>query len=271
MVFPDGMRRVCLGLEYNGTSFRGFQKQATASRTVQAALEAALSSVADEKITLVCAGRTDAGVHASEQVVHFDTLAKRPEVAWIKGVNCSLPADIRVHWSREVGADFHARFAAQSRSYHYVIYGANTRPAVLNANLTWTPYALAMDKMQAAAHHLLGEHDFTSYRASQCQAKSPVRKIHNIQFVRHGAFVVMKINANAFLHHMVRNIIGTLIEVGRGARSVDWPAEVLLAKDRTKAAATASPCGLYLVKVEYSDRFNLPQLPIGPLFLQNGL
>ena len=265
---PDGMQRVALGVEYNGASFSGFQKQAETPNTVQAYLERALSAVADEAITGVCAGRTDAGVHASEQVLHFDTLAQRPTKAWVQGVNTQLPDDIRVHWAQQVPGKFHARFSACARTYRYVLYCAPIRPALMHKSLTWTSYCLNVDIMQAAVQCLVGEHDFSSFRAAQCQAQSPVRRVEYVRFFTRGPFMVMEIKANAFLHHMVRNIVGVAVDIGRGAKPVTWMPELLGLRDRTVASPTARPWGLYLVKVDYEEgAFELPARPLGPLFL----
>ena len=267
IVFPSGMQRVALGVEYSGTAFRGFQRQLTADNTVQAALEKALSVVANERVSLVCAGRTDAGVHATGQVVHFDTLAERPQKAWLQGVNTHLPDDIRIRWARNVMPSFHARFSAEARSYCYVILPGITRSAIMQKQVTHTSYTLALDCMRQAATLLVGEHDFTSFRASQCQAKSPVRTVTCAEIESIGAFVVLKISANAFLHHMVRNCVGALIEIGRGVREPSWITDVLVAKDRTKAAATASPHGLYLVGVSYPSHYGIPSSDLGLPFL----
>lgn len=266
--FPSDMHRWALSVEYNGAHFNGFQKQLTSAHTIQAHLERALSKVANENIAIVCAGRTDAGVHASEQIIHFDTLAIRPEKAWIKGVNSELPDDIRVHWAKEVSPAFHARFSAFSRTYRYILYCAYTRPATIHKLVTWTSYDLSVDFMREASEAIVGEYDYTSFRASQCQAYSPVRCIEHIVFFNHGPFIVMEIRANAFLHHMVRNIAGTLIDIGRGAKPVSWMKELLDLRDRTKASPTARPWGLYLVKVNYDAQYRLPETPIGPIFIQ---
>lgn len=266
--FPEAMHRIALGLEYDGAGFSGFQKQASTRHTVQEILEHALSKIANEEISTICAGRTDAGVHASEQVIHFDTQALRQRKAWIHGVNTLLPDCIRVHWAEEVSASFHARFSALSRTYRYVLYSAPTRSACLNKGVTWTAYTLDQDRMRQAANALLGEHDFSSYRAAQCQAVSPVREVKAVDLYRCGSLLVFEITANAFLHHMVRNIVGNLLEVGRGAKPLDWLAELLLLKDRNRGAATAKPWGLYLVKVQYPDTFSLPYAPLGPVFIQ---
>ncbi len=266
--FPSEMHRIALGIEYSGCHFKGFQKQLSAPNTVQAALERGISRVADEPLSLVCAGRTDAGVHATAQVIHFDSLAQRPLKAWVQGVNTHLPDDIRVLWAVDTGPDFHARFSAQSRTYRYVLYSSPVRSAILQRHVTWTSFALDEKAMTRAATYLLGEHDFSAFRAAQCQAHSPVREVQEIQFAATGPFLVLQIKANAFLHHMVRNIVGSLLEVGKGLKSETWIRQLLEGKDRTNAAATAPPHGLYLVKVEYSEVFGLPvHAPLGPLFL----
>lgn len=261
------MRRIALGLEYDGANLNGFQRQASTKHTVQEHLEHALSVIAQENITLVCAGRTDAGVHATEQVVHFDTLAERPDKAWVQGVNTHLPDNIRVHWAQPCSETFHARFSAQSRTYRYILRSANTRSATLGKLVTHIPYALNKELMKQASEMLIGEHDFSAFRSSQCQANNPVRQMEYINWFEQGELTVMEIKANAFLHHMVRNIVGTLLEVGRGAKNTEWVAEVLASKDRRSAGATAPPWGLYLVGVDYPSSFNLPLTKKGPIFL----
>ncbi|MCR6651176.1 MAG: tRNA pseudouridine(38-40) synthase TruA [Cellvibrionaceae bacterium] len=258
MALPAGVHRYALVVEYCGTEYQGFQRQASARKTVQGDLEKALSLIAAQPVTLVCAGRTDAGVHASHQVVHFDTNADRAEKAWIEGANTKLPESIRVRWASKIKGEFHARFSAQSRTYRYFTYTDRTRSAFLPFNATWLRGQLNMEAMQVAASHLLGEHDFSSFRSSQCQAHSPVRRIESIEFSMAGPVIVMEIKANAFLHHMVRNIMGSLYEVGRSARSPDWMRELLALKDRNSAAPTAAPHGLYLIGVEYPQEFGLP-------------
>ncbi len=266
MMLPEGVRRYALVAEYDGTEYQGFQRQASARKTVQGELERALSAVAAHPVTLVCAGRTDAGVHAAHQVIHFDSSAERDERAWIEGVNTKLPESIRVRWAREVEGEFHARFAALNRTYRYFTYTDRVRSAFLPFNATWLRGELNVGAMQMAASHLLGEHDFSSFRASQCQAHSPVRRIETIRFSKASSFIVMEVKANAFLHHMVRNIMGSLYEVGRGIKPPEWIAELLTLKDRSAAAPTAAPHGLYLVGVEYPQQFAVPsRLP------QNGL
>lgn len=267
MVFPDNMYRVALGVEYDGSQLKGFQKQTSASNTVQEALEKALSFVADEEIILVCAGRTDAGVHGTGQVVHFDTQARRPEKAWIHGVNTHLPDCVRVQWSREVPEQFHARFSALSRRYRYILYPNPTRPAVLNKQVTHITDMLNVEKMNQAAGYLVGEQDFSSFRAAQCQAAHAVRCIHFARVSRHGAFVVLDIQANAFLYHMVRNITGALLAVGKGKYEPQWIQQLLQEQDRKLAPPTAPAYGLYLISVAYPEHFDLPEVVPGPFFL----
>ena len=265
--FPEGMQRVALCVEYKGTRFHGFQKQESAADTVQAYLEKALSKIANEPITLVCAGRTDAGVHATHQVIHFDTLAQRNEKAWVQGTNTNLPDDIVIKWCKPVSEHFHARFSALSRKYRYVFYCNPVKPGVCRDLVTWTRYELDFNAMEKAGQHLIGEHDFSSFRAAQCQANNPVREIQSLRFFNSGRFVVMEVRANAFLHHMVRNIAGTMIDIGRGAKSPDWTKKLLELKDRTQASPTAHPYGLYIVDVEYPKEFDLPDVPVGPDFI----
>lgn len=259
MALPDGMTRYALIVEYDGSGYQGFQRQASAKRTIQGELEQALSRIAAHPVTLVCAGRTDAGVHATHQVIHFDSTADRDQKAWIEGTNTKLPDAIRVRWASKVPGEFHARFSALARTYRYFTYVDSVRSAFLPCRATWlrAPLdALAMDK---GAQYLLGEHDFSSFRASQCQAHSPVRCIEAIRLTQRGAFVVMEVKANAFLHHMVRNLMGSLYEVGRGVRPPEWIAELLKLRDRNAAAPTAPPHGLYFVDVNYPAQFQLPK------------
>lgn len=264
---PEGLRRVALGVEYCGTRLRGFQKQKHDRLTVQETLEQALSKVAAEPVTLVCAGRTDAGVHATGQVIHFDTRAVRPTKAWIQGVNTQMPFDVRVHWAQEMPAQFHARFSAMRRTYRYLIHSAPTRSAQAASEVTWTERHLDLDAMRKGAAYLVGEHDFSSFRAAQCQAKSPVRRLIQLDIGRVGQLIVLEVSATAFLHHMVRNIAGVLMAVGRGDQSPDWVRSVLEARDRSAAGVTAPPHGLYLVDVEYPSEFTLPVCEPGPLLV----
>jgi tRNA pseudouridine38-40 synthase len=270
-IWPQGMNRVALGIEYKGTHYHGFQVQPNGVKTVQQSLEFALSRVADENIALVCAGRTDAGVHATNQVVHFDTLSARPEKAWLKGTRPFLPDDVVIRWACPVIPQFHARFSAQSRTYRYLLSDAKTRPALLHDQVTWYPRPLDIHKMKQGAAYLIGEHDFTSIRATQCQAKSPIRCIEYIHLVRRGDLIILEVRANAFLHHMVRNIVGVLQAVGSGDKPPSWVGDVLQARDRSAASVTAKPYGLYLVGVDYPAEFNIPSIPPGPLFFDEPL
>ncbi|WP_448668795.1 tRNA pseudouridine(38-40) synthase TruA [Enterobacter mori] len=260
------VHRIALGIEYDGSKYYGWQRQ-NEVRSVQEKLEKALSQVANEPINVLCAGRTDAGVHGTGQVVHFETTAVRKDAAWTLGVNANLPSDIAVRWVKAVPDDFHARFSATARRYRYVIYNQRLRPAVLSQGVTHFYEPLDAELMQRAAQCLIGENDFTSFRAVQCQSRTPWRNVMHINVSRYGAYVVVDIKANAFVHHMVRNIVGSLMEVGAGHQPESWIAELLAAKDRTLAAATAKAEGLYLVSVDYPDRFDLPKPPMGPLFL----
>ncbi|KFZ36746.1 tRNA pseudouridine synthase A [Shewanella mangrovi] len=258
--------RIALGVEYDGNGFYGWQRQAEVD-SVQGQLERVLSKIADEPIELQCAGRTDAGVHATGQVVHFDTGAERNIGAWTLGVNANLPDNIAVRWAKVVDDEFHARFSATARRYRYIIYNHNLRPGILRKGVSHYHGDLDELRMHRAAQHLLGENDFTSFRAVQCQSRTPFRNVHRVDVTRHGDFIIVDIAANAFLHHMVRNIVGSLLEVGYGNQEEHWIADVLAMKDRTKAAATAKPHGLYLVDVTYPEHFDLPKPALGPLFL----
>lgn len=249
--------RIAVGLEYDGAEFRGWQWQPGA-RTVQGSVQAALSRVADHAVSVVCAGRTDARVHALGQVAHFDTHADRSARSWVLGANVNLPPDVTVNWARPVGSDFHARFGAISRRYRYVIFNRWVRPAVLRAKVAWQRKLLDEGSMQQAAAHLLGEHDFTSFRALACQAKTPVRRVHELRVSRQTDFIYIDIHANAFLYHMVRNIAGALMTIGAGERPPRWTADLLAARDRARAGVTAPPDGLYLAHVAYPPHFGLP-------------
>ncbi len=258
--------RIVLGIEYNGSLFNGYQLQSAGTRTVQGELEKALSKVANEPIRLTCAGRTDTGVHATGQVVHFDTAAKRELKAWVLGSNTNLPSDISVHWVRQVDESFSARFSAISRSYRYIIFNRKVRSAVFQKNVAWTFENLDEHAMHQAAQYLLGKHDFSAFRSSQCQASHAVRLMQNISAERKGDYVILDIKANAFLHHMVRNIMGTLMVIGRGEQAIDWMQEILQGRDRKRAGITASAAGLYLVNVEYPKQYDLPDSGWLPTF-----
>jgi len=250
--------RIALGIEYDGQYSYGWQKQ-PGLLTLQSSLEGALSKIANEPIEVYCAGRTDAGVHALGQVVHFDTKANRPLRAWVMGVNSHLPAYISVHWAKEVDDVFHARFKALSRRYHYIIHNSPARPAILASKVTWYYEPLDIQKMQEAAQYLIGENDFSSFRAASCSSKTAMRNIHQIQITQQENFIIISIEANAFLHHMVRNIVGVLKTIGAGLAMPIWAKEVLESRDRRIAAETAPPDGLYLVKVTYPDPYQFPE------------
>lgn len=267
---PAGTRIACR-IEYNGTRFNGWQSQPHAgSRTVQDELERALGSVAGQELRVHCAGRTDSGVHGHAQIIHFDAPVSRAPKAWVLGANASLPFDVRVHWAVPVAAQFHARFSAQTRRYRYVIANTRVRSAMLAGQVTWQRHALDAGVMHQEAQALLGERDFSAFRAASCQSNSPMRNVHSINVRRSGELVVIDIKANAFLHHMVRNIAGTLMALGTGRKGVGWIAQLLAERDRSRAADTAAPDGLYLVGVDYSAQFELPETPFGPLILGPG-
>lgn len=251
--------KVAFGVEYDGSKFCGWQRQMAAVRTVQACVEKALSRVADSQVKVYCAGRTDAGVHASGQVIHIDTPARRSMRSWILGANTNLPSDVSVVWAQDVDEDFHARFTATSRTYQYVICNRPARPGLWASRVSFIYRPLDCVRMLHTAQCLVGKHDFSSFRAAGCQAQDPVRAVRRIDVRRAGDFVIITIEANAFLQHMVRNIVGTLLPIGDGSKSSRWFRHVLDARDRTVAGITASPNGLYLVAVGYPDRFGLPR------------
>ena len=249
--------RIALGIEYDGSCFLGWQTQ-PGGGTVQDALETALSGIADERVSVTCAGRTDRGVHARAQVVHFDTTAQRPDSAWVRGANALLPASVAVLWSRPVAADFHARYCALSRTYRYVLVNRPVRPALAARYSGWHHAPLELAPMREAASHLLGEHDFSAFRAAECQAKSPRRTLDRIDIERKGECIEFLMRANAWLQHMARNIVGTLVYVGKGKRPPQWAKAVLESRDRSRAAPTFGPEGLYLEAVQYEPRWGIP-------------
>ena len=253
--------RIALGIEYDGSRFLGWQTQ-SGGGTVQDALEAALSGIANEAVAVTCAGRTDRGVHARAQVVHFDTSAQRPDSAWLRGVNALLPEAVAVLWSRRVAPDFHARYSAVSRSYRYVLLNRPVRPALAARYAGWHHAPLEVAAMREAAAQLLGEHDFSAFRSAECQAKNPVRTLHAIEIERAGDRIEFTLRANAWLQHMVRNIVGTLAYVGIGKHPPRWAKTVLESRDRSLAAPTFGPEGLYLEAVEYDLRWNIPTTEI---------
>ena len=258
--------RVALGIRYDGSAYHGWQSQDNLA-TVQHSLERAIARVANHPINLTCAGRTDAGVHATAQVVHFDTEAWRSEYSWVFGSNGNLASDISVLWAKIVDQQFHARFSATARRYRYVIFNQTVRPAILRHYVGWQHKPLDEQLMQLAANYLVGEHDFSAFRGSGCQMKSPVRTLHEITVKRHGRMVVIEVYANAFLLHMVRNIVGSLIAVGIRDKEPQWIQQVLASKDRQQGGVTIAANGLYLVHVQYPSHYQLPTMPIGPFFL----
>ncbi len=251
--------RIAAIVEYDGSQFSGWQRQEHA-RSVQGVVEDALSKVADEPVQATVAGRTDAGVHALAQVIHFDSSATRSEYSWVRGANSNLPADVALLWAAPVDDGFHARYSASGRHYHYVILNRPIRPTYLARRVTHEFRLLDVKPMQEAARHLIGEHDFTSFRAAECQAKSPVRELRALEVARHGELVHVRAHANAFLQHMVRNLAGVLMTIGAGERAPVWAREVLEARDRAAGGVTAAPDGLYLREIEYPDSFKIPRL-----------
>ncbi|MBA3995965.1 MAG: tRNA pseudouridine(38-40) synthase TruA [Candidatus Accumulibacter sp.] len=249
--------RVALGVEYDGSAFHGWQVQ-PGGGTVQDALQAALREIAGVPVDVVCAGRTDAGVHATGQVVHFDAPVERPLSAWVRGVNTFLPPAVAVRWAQPVADDFHARFAAFGRRYRYLLLNRPQRPGVWHGRAGWYHHALDTAAMQQAADHFVGEHDFSAFRAAECQAKSPVKTLRRAEVRRVGDLVVFDFEASAFLHHMVRNMVGSLVYIGQGKHAPGWIAELLDERDRRRAAPTFAAAGLYLVGVEYEARWGLP-------------
>lgn len=249
--------RLALGIEYDGTGFSGWQRLSHGT-TVQGALEQALSFVADHPVEVTCSGRTDAGVHARCQVVHFDSPSPRDPRAWTLGTNSRLPDEVAVIWVRPVGDDFHARFGARARRYRYRILNRPVRPALDARQVAWERLPLDAGAMHAAGQHLLGENDFSAFRTAACQARSPMRHLHALSVTRDGDEVVVEVQANAFLHHMVRNIVGSLLPVGRGERPVEWLAELLAGRDRTLAGPTASAAGLCFLGPLYPPGCGLP-------------
>ena len=268
---PVGSRIACR-VEYDGSAYNGWQVQPHEGvATVQGTLEKALAVVAGRPVRVHCAGRTDTGVHGFSQVVHFDAPASRGSKAWVLGSNANLPLDVRVHWAHQVAPEFHARFSARSRRYRYLIANTTVRPALMVGRVAWHRRPLDAAAMHEAARCLLGEQDFSAFRAASCQSTTPMREVRDVSVVRQGDLVLVDICANAFLHHMVRNIVGSLLAVGDGRRRDDWLLQVLEGGDRTVAADTAPACGLYLVAVEYPASFGLPETPHGPPLVTQAL
>ena len=251
------MPRIALGIEYDGSRFLGWQKQ-PGGATVQDALEVGIAEIAGGPVATIAAGRTDRGVHARLQVVHFDTAAERPLSAWVRGVNALLPPAVAVLWAHEVAGDFHARYSARSRTYRYELLNRAVRPALAASYSGWFHLPLDLAAMREAAAALVGEHDFSAFRSSECQAKSPVRTVHALDIERRGERIDFVVRANAFLHHMVRNLVGTLVYVGKGKHPAQWVTEVLESRERARAAPTFGAEGLYLETIEYEPRWGLP-------------
>lgn len=257
------MRRIALGIEYDGSHWRGWQTQPD-GHTVQDRLEAAIRSFTQTDIRVMCAGRTDAGVHALEQVVHLDTELSRASISWVRGVNSFLPPSIAVRWAADVSTEFHARASALARCYRYVLYNNPVRSPLLRGRAGWVFRPLNLESMRIAASHLLGEHDFSAFRAAECQAITPVKTMQSVEIEQRGDLFVFTLQANAFLHHMVRNIVGSLIYVGKGDYSPEWLRQVLEGRDRRHAAPTFMPDGLYLARVIYGEQWGLPQVALEP-------
>lgn len=249
--------RIAIGLEYDGSGFLGWQTQ-PGGGTVQDAIEKALAGIAGAPVALTVAGRTDRGVHARGQVAHFDTEAERPPAAWVRGTNALLPDTVAVLWSARVDGGFHARYAALTRTYRYALLNRAVRPAIASRYVGWFHAPLDVAAMREAAAVLVGEHDFSAFRSAECQAKSPVRTIHALEVSQHGETIEFMIRANAFLHHMVRNIVGTLVYAGKDSRSREWARDILRSRDRARAAPTFAPEGLYLESVQYDPKWGLP-------------
>lgn len=264
------MTRIALGVEYDGSNYQGFQKQFEVN-SIQQCLEEAVGRIANHKVDIFCAGRTDAGVNATQQVIHFDYLGDKPRdvSSWMRGCNVFLPPDISIKWAKEVPDYFHARFSAFERTYRYIILNSHSRPAILNGGISFYPgRRLDENLMHEAGQYLLGENDFSSFRASECQSKTPFRNVHSLSVTRDRDYIIVEISANAFLHHMVRNIVGDLLEVGYHRRPKEWIRELLEARDRTLGGENAQPYGLYLVGVAYDPKYGIPSGTTGPLWFR---
>ena len=249
--------RIAAGIEYCGSAYVGWQRQED-GRSVQGCVEAALARVADREVTVHCAGRTDSGVHAVHQVIHFDTDAEREGHSWVFGTNVHLPHDISLLWTLRVDDSFHARFSASARRYRYVLMNRRSRPGLLSPFAAWECRPLDDAAMAAAAAHFPGRHDFSAFRAAGCQARTPIREVHRMEVRRSGDFITFDVEANAFLHHMVRNMVGLLVEIGLHRYDTDQVLRVLESRDRSTGGPTAPAAGLYLVDIIYPDRFTIP-------------
>ena len=261
------MQRFAIGIEFCGSQYRGWQTQQTGVPSVQLTVEQVLSRIANHAVAVHAAGRTDAGVHATNMIAHFDSHALRPERGWLMGANSQLPKDIAIQWIQAVNDDFHARFKAVARRYRYVIYNAPHRPALLAQQVTHVYQPLDVAKMMAAARKFEGTHNFNSFRAAACQSNQPVRHVQHCRLMQHGAYLVLDIQADGFLHHMVRNIVGCLLEIGRGEYDLDQIDAMFAAQDRRAAGITAPADGLYFVQALYPEQFQLPQVNLGPHWL----
>jgi tRNA pseudouridine38-40 synthase len=251
--------RIAVALEYDGAQFAGWQTQQAGVNSVQLLAEGAFSRIADERVSLVCAGRTDSGVHALGQIAHFDTRALRGERSWVLGANANLPDSISVRWARKVPDHFHARYSAEARTYRYIVLNRSGRSALAARRATLIHHPLDVEAMAAAASLLLGEHDFSAFRAADCQSRSPIRRLYALNVQRCGERVIIEATANAFLHHMVRNLVGLLLDIGVGKAPPQWAAELLASRDRTRGSPTAPAEGLYFWRVRYPPAFGLPE------------
>ncbi|MCF9000272.1 tRNA pseudouridine(38-40) synthase TruA [Acinetobacter nectaris] len=261
------MQRYAIGIEFCGTHYRGWQTQQEGVPSVQQTLEKILSKVANHEVQLHGAGRTDAQVHATNMIAHFDSPSERTDRSWIMGVNSQLPKDISIQWIKRMDTEFHARFKAIARRYRYVIYNAPQRPALLNKQVTHVYHELDIPKMQEAAKKFEGTHNFESFRAAACQSNQPVRHVKHCTLTPHGPFLVLDIQADGFLHHMVRNIVGCLLEVGQNCYGIEHIDTIFAAQDRKAAGVTAPPDGLYFIQAYYPEQFQLPNIALGPQWL----
>lgn len=259
--------RFALGIDYDGSHYRGWQTQQAGVPSIQSSLEAALGKVANHHVIVHAAGRTDAGVHASGMIAHFDTESIRGHKNWLLGVNTLLPPDIALRWIQPVEESFHARFKATARRYRYVIFNSSQRSSQLAGKVTWHYHPLNIERMKMAAQYLVGVHNFNSFRAVACQSNNPVRHVHFLNITQRGHLIVLDIQANGFLHHMVRNITGVLMAIGEGKAEPEWVQELLKVQNRTLGGVTASGSGLYFVDALYPPEFVLPKEPIGPIWL----
>lgn len=259
--------RFALGIDYEGTHYRGWQTQQEGVPSIQSTIEDVLSRIADHPVIIHAAGRTDAGVHASGMVAHFDTHAIRGHKSWLLGSNTWLPKDIALRWIHPVSEDFHARFKAVARRYRYIIFNSGQRSSQLAGKVTWHYHPLNFERMKIAANYLVGQHNFNSFRAVGCQSRNPNRHVHFLNLTKRGSFIILDIQADGFLHHMVRNIAGVLMAIGEGKAEPEWVQELLQVQDRTQGGVTASGSGLYFVDALYPPEFELPKEPLGPLWL----